>query len=130
MGGEGDNNLRIIWKRTEDLKAGEICGDDVFDPNSFVLLAHKSSILDSNTIKYLQRREVEWVPVRVQDGGEKDDNIILELEDEYSKEAKTILAPDLPLIVSDEKYHESIARFETVTKTFLKTNTFQKEEVV
>jgi len=122
--------LKIIWKRTEELKAGEICGDDVFDPNSFVLLAHKSSILDSKTIQYLQRREVEWVPVRVQDGEVKDQDIILELEDEYAKESKAILAPELPLIVSDEKYHESIARFETVTKTFLKTNTFQKDEVV
>ncbi len=122
--------MKIIWKRTEELKAGEICGDDVFDPNSFVLLAHKSSILDSKTIQYLQRREVEWVPVRVQDGEVKDQDIILELEDEYAKESKAILAPELPLIVSDEKYHESIARFETVTKTFLKTNTFQKDEVV
>jgi len=122
--------LKIIWKRTEELKAGEICGDDVFDPNSFVLLAHKSSILDSKTIQYLQRREVEWVPVRVQDGEVKDQDIILELEDEYAKESKAILAPELPLIVSDEKYHESIARFETVTKSFLKTNTFQKDEVV
>jgi len=130
MGREGDTNLKIIWKRTEELKAGEICGDDVFDPNSFVLLAHKSSILDSKTIQYLQRREVEWVPVRVQDGEVKDQDIILELEDEYAKESKAILAPELPLIVSDEKYHESIARFETVTKTFLKTNTFQKDEVV
>src|SRR6056297_1540419 len=130
MGGERNNNLKIIWKRTEDLNAGEICGDDVFDPNSFVLLAHKSSILDSKTIQYLQRREVEWVPVRVSDGEEKDNNIILDLEDEYSKEAKAILAPDLPLIVSDEKYHESISRFETVTKTFVKTNNFQKEEIV
>ena len=130
MGGERDNDLKIIWKRTEDLKAGEICGDDVFDPNSFVLLAHKSSILDSKTIQYLQRRDVEWVPVRVTDGEVKDSNIILELEDEYSKEAKAILAPDLPLIVSDEKYHESIARFETVTKTFVKTNSFQKDEIV
>lgn len=122
--------MKIMWKRTEELKAGEICGDDVFDPNSFVLLAHKSSILDSKTIQYLQRREVEWVPVRVQDGEVKDQDIILELEDEYAKESKAILAPELPLIVSDEKYHESIARFETVTKTFLKTNTFQKDEVV
>ncbi|MDN5359573.1 MAG: hypothetical protein PWQ84_636 [Thermotogaceae bacterium] len=130
MGGERDNDLKIIWKRTEDLKAGEICGDDVFDPNSFVLLAHKSSILDSKTIQYLQRRDVEWVPVRVADGDVKDSNIILELEDEYSKEAKTILAPELPLIVSDEKYHESIARFETVTKTFVKSNFFQKDEIV
>ncbi|MEA1884732.1 MAG: HD domain-containing phosphohydrolase [Thermotogota bacterium] len=122
--------MKIIWKRTEDLKAGEICGDDVFDPNSFVLLAHKSSILDSKTIQYLQRRDVEWVPVRVTEGEAKDSNIILELEEEYSKEAKAILAPDLPLIVSDEKYHESIARFETVTKTFVKTNSFQKDEIV
>src|SRR6056297_99904 len=130
MGGEGNNNLKIIWKRTEDLNAGEICGDDVFDPNSFVLLAHKSSILDSKTIKYLQRREVEWVPVRISDEDVKDTDIVLELEDEYSKESKSVLAPELPLIVSDEKYHESIARFETVTKTFVKTNSFQKEEIV
>src|SRR6056297_3375448 len=130
MGGEGNNNLKIIWKRTEDLNAGEICGDDVFDPNSFVLLAHKSSILDSKTIQYLQRRDVEWVPVRISDEDVKDTDIVLELEDEYSKESKSVLAPELPLIVSDEKYHESIARFETVTKTFVKTNSFQKEEIV
>ncbi|MFW6263656.1 MAG: HD-GYP domain-containing protein [Thermotogota bacterium] len=122
--------MKITWKRTEDLNTGEICGDDVFDPNSFVLLAHKSSILDSKTIQYLQKREVEWVPVRVPNGQEKGNNIILELEQEYSKETKAILAPDLPLIVSDEKYHESIARFETVTKTFVNTNSFQKDEIV
>jgi HD-GYP domain-containing protein (c-di-GMP phosphodiesterase class II) len=122
--------LKIVWTSVDEVKAGEICGDDVFDPNSFVLLAHKSAILDSKTISYLKNREVLWVPVRVLDDKVRDDDLILDIEDEYSRETEPMLAPELPLIVSDEKYHESLSRFETVAKTFLKTNTFQTDEVV
>jgi len=122
--------LKIVWKSVDEVKAGEICGDDVFDPNSFVLLAHKSAILDSKTIDYLKNRDVLWVPVRQPDETVREDDLILDIEDEYSRESEPVLAPELPLIVSDEKYHESLSRFETVTKTFLQSNTFQSNEVV
>jgi HD-GYP domain-containing protein (c-di-GMP phosphodiesterase class II) len=122
--------LKIVWKSVDEVKAGEICGDDVFDPNSFVLLAHKSAVLDSKTIHYLKDRDVLWVPIREAEEGIREDDLILNIEDEYSKETEPMLAPDLPLIVSDEKYHESLTRFETLTYTFLKNNTFQTNEVV
>lgn len=122
--------MKIVWKSVEEVKAGEICGDDVFDPNSFVLLAQKSAILDSKTINYLKNRDVLWVPIRQSEENVVDDDLILNIEDEYSREAEPFLAPELPLIVSDEKYHESISRFETVTKSFVQNNTFQTNEVV
>jgi len=126
--------LKIVWKNLDEIQPGAICGDDIFDPNSFVLLAHKSSVLDSKTLDFLKNHDVTWIPIQVktETAGDKElagKNIALDIEDKYAEESKP-LAPNLPLILSDEKYHETISRFNTLAQDFIKNKKLKKDELM
>ncbi len=122
--------MKVNWKNIDELKPGEICGDDIFDPNSFVLLVHNSSILDSKTISFLKKHNVTYVPVKASPSGDISEDMVLEVEEEISAISDGILAPELPLFFSDETYHKSISDFQNIAEELINSGKIKEQEIV
>jgi HD-GYP domain-containing protein (c-di-GMP phosphodiesterase class II) len=120
--------VKARWVRTEEVTPGNISAEDVFDPYSFVLLIGKGAILDSKTIQFLKNRNVSWVPIEAESEA-FEENIPLSVESNVIDNTNEILVPDLPLILSDEKYHVSLDRFHDFASVILETGVGNLDEV-
>jgi len=112
--------VKTRWTRIDEVRTGSVNAEDIFDPYSFVLLIGKGTVIDSKTLQFLKNRNVSWVPVEEEsDGVEKD--LTLEAESEIAQSSQQMLVPDLPLILSDEKYHLTMDRFHDFASVILET---------
>ncbi|HPE67733.1 MAG TPA: HD domain-containing phosphohydrolase [Thermotogota bacterium] len=123
--------MKISWQPIDEIKTGSVCGDDIFDPNSFVLLTHRGNVLNSQTLAFLKRHNVTWIPVGVEEANapRPDDTLPLSLEKETMAQAEKALAPDLPLALSDEKYHSALNRFQNFAQVLLEKGTVNPAEI-
>ncbi|HQC38397.1 MAG TPA: hypothetical protein PLF98_08825, partial [Thermotogota bacterium] len=112
--------MKTRWTRIDEVRTGSVNAEDIFDPYSFVLLIGKGTVIDSKTLQFLKNRNVSWVPVEEEsDGVEKD--LTLEAESEIAQSSQQMLVPDLPLILSDEKYYLTMERFHDCASVILET---------
>lgn len=122
--------MKINWKNIDAVKPGDICGDDIFDPNSFVLLVHSSSILDSKTISFLKNHNVTFVPVKAETKETIEESEVLHIEEDYMNISDNLLAPELPLFFNDESYHESMDKFQQIAEDLINSGSIKEQEVV
>jgi len=100
--------LGIIWKRTEETKAGEVLGEDIYDSKSFVLLMKKQTVLSESDIRQLLDRGINWIPLYVDDESELLDREYYEaFRIETIKEKKSF-SDQLPTVLPEKMYDEYI----------------------
>ncbi len=121
--------MKILWKKISQVSPGDTSGDDVFDPNSFVLLIAKGTILDSKTLEFLKSRQVTWIPIGQPDQDELDEDSAISVESEIY-ESNALLAPELPLVLSEEVYHKSISRFHDLAGKMMDHGIIDSGEVI
>ena len=120
--------MKTRWTRIDEVRTGSVNAEDIFDPYSFVLLIARGTVIDSKTLRFIKNRNVSWVPVEEEsDGAEKD--LTLETESEIAQSSQQMLAPDLPLILSDEKYHLTMDRFHDFASLILETGVANLTEI-
>ncbi len=120
--------MKTRWTRIDEVRTGSVNAEDIFDPYSFVLLIARGTVIDSKTLRFIKNRNVSWVPVEEEsDGAEKD--LTLETESEIAQSSQQMLASDLPLILSDEKYHLTMDRFHDFASLILETGVANLTEI-
>jgi len=120
--------VKTRWTRIDEVRTGSVNAEDIFDPYSFVLLIARGTVIDSKTLRFIKNRNVSWVPVEEEsDGAEKD--LTLETESEIAQSSQQMLASDLPLILSDEKYHLTMDRFHDFASLILETGVANLTEI-
>lgn len=100
--------LGIIWKRIKDVKAGETLGEDIYDSKSFVLLMKKNTTLTQNDINQLADREINWIPIYVEDDNESLNDEYYEVFKVEVSTKKKSFSEQLPLVLPERMYDEYI----------------------
>jgi len=100
--------LGIVWKRISEVKAGEILGEDVYDNRSFLLLLKKKTVLTDNDIKQLSDREINWIPIYVDDETETIDKEYYEAFKAEVVRKKRSFSDQIPTVLPEKMYDEYI----------------------
>lgn len=100
--------LGIIWKRIKDVKAGEVLGEDIYDSRSFVLLMKKNTKLTQGDIKQLADREINWIPIYVEDDAESLSDEYYEVFEVETSTKKKSFSEELPTVLPEKMYDEYI----------------------
>lgn len=100
--------MGIIWKRAEEVKEGEVLGEDVYDSNSFILLMKKQTVLDESDIKQLLNRGISWIPIYVDNEDEFLDKEYYEAFRIETVKGKKSFSNQLPPVLSERVYDEYI----------------------
>lgn len=101
--------MKVVWKRIEELKPGEILGDDVYDSKSFVLLLQKGSVLSKEDIEQLKDRKVIWVPVKLEEREAKTEGEELESAETTLVESSILISEELPPTIPEDIYDDYIS---------------------
>ena len=100
--------MKVIWKRIEEVKPGEVLGDDVYDSKSFVLLLQKGNVLSKDDIEQLKERKIMWIPIST--GEEKKmEGEELESAETTLVESSILISEELPPTIPEDIYDDYIS---------------------